>query len=87
MHDELFYQAEYVLKKNHLMTCVTEKPNELFAVKEKLDQAGIVVKSAELVYVPKTPLEIEEDKMNSIARLIDILDEHDDVQKVWVNLA
>ena len=33
--DELFYQAEFVLKKNKTMTCITEKPGELLVPAKK----------------------------------------------------
>jgi YebC/PmpR family DNA-binding regulatory protein len=66
---------------------VYTKPNELFQIKEQLEAAGITVKSAELTYVAKTPLELDEAKVATIVRVIDLLDEHDDIQKVYANLA
>jgi 23S rRNA G2445 N2-methylase RlmL len=35
LNDELFYQAEYVLRKGRSITCITEKPHELLAPAEK----------------------------------------------------
>ncbi len=66
---------------------VYTKPADLFKVKEQLEAAGINVKSAELTYVAKTPLELDESKVNTIIRVIDLLDDHEDVQKVYANLA
>lgn len=35
LNDQLFYQAEYVLKRGKAVTCITEKPDELLPAAEK----------------------------------------------------
>jgi 23S rRNA G2445 N2-methylase RlmL len=37
INDELFYQAEYVLKKGKTITCITDKPDELLPAATKYD--------------------------------------------------
>lgn len=58
----------------------------LAKAREEIEKIGIKVKSAELTYKPKTPLKIDEQKMERIIRLINTLEDHDDTQKVYVNL-
>lgn len=62
------------------------KPGELFRMKEKIEQAEISVKSAELVYNPKTSTNVPESIQSRVVRLLESLDEHDDVQKVYTNV-
>lgn len=66
---------------------VYTKPQDLMKVKEQIEQAGIVVTSAELTFKPTTPVEVDEAKMERIIKLINTLDEHDDTQKVYANLS
>lgn len=66
---------------------VYTKPNLLFQIKEGIESTGFNVKSAELTFTPKNALSVDESKINNVIKLIDLLDEHDDVQKVWANLA
>ena len=36
--------------------------------------------------VPQTTIDVPPDKVNQVLRLMDALEDHDDVQKVWANL-
>ncbi|MFN2466777.1 MAG: YebC/PmpR family DNA-binding transcriptional regulator [Gaiellaceae bacterium] len=61
-------------------------PENLVAVREGLEAAGIVVQSAELTMVPKTTIELEDESAaRKVLRLIDSLEENDDVQDVYAN--
>lgn len=60
-------------------------PTNLFQIKEKVEQAGIKVKSAELIYSPKAVMDIAGSAGSQLVKLLEILDEHDDVQKVYTN--
>lgn len=65
---------------------VYTKPGEVFALKEKFEQAGITVKSSELVYSPKVMMPIGQgNTAQRILKLVESLDEHEDVQKVYIN--
>jgi transcriptional/translational regulatory protein YebC/TACO1 len=35
---------------------------------------------------PQTYVDVPRDKVNQVLRLMDALEDHDDVQKVWANL-
>jgi YebC/PmpR family DNA-binding regulatory protein len=65
---------------------VTAVPEDLSAVREALEAAGIEVDSAELTMVPKTTVSLEDEgSAKKTLRLIDALEEYDDVQEVYSN--
>ena len=50
-----------------------------------LDAAGIEVESAEVAQLPKTRVELDEDGATKLMRLIDALEDLDDVDAVHAN--
>jgi len=65
---------------------VTVAPESLSAVREAIEAAGLPVDSAELTMVPKTTVEVEEEGIaRKVLRLVDALEENDDVQDVYAN--
>lgn len=54
---------------------------------KKLEELNIEVTKANLQRIPSTPVEISEDQMDEIENLIDKLEEDDDVQSVFTNIA
>ncbi|MGD0714905.1 MAG: YebC/PmpR family DNA-binding transcriptional regulator [Gaiellaceae bacterium] len=65
---------------------VTSAPEQLAAVREAIETAGLQVESAELTMVPKTTVEVaDEDDAKKVLRLIDQLEDNDDVQDVYAN--
>src|SRR5213080_2905023 len=65
---------------------VTSAPEDLVTVREAIEAAGIPVVSAELTMVPKTTIEVaEEGPAKKILRLMDELEDNDDVQDVYSN--
>src|SRR5438552_2668741 len=65
---------------------VVSAPENLTAVREALEAAGYVVDSAELTMVAKTTVEVaDESSAKKVLRLIDQLEENDDVQDVFAN--
>jgi YebC/PmpR family DNA-binding regulatory protein len=65
---------------------ITTAPTDFIAVKEAVDAADIQVGSAELTMQPVTTTEIAGDDVGKVIRLIDKLEDNDDVQKVYSNL-
>ncbi|MBN1559059.1 YebC/PmpR family DNA-binding transcriptional regulator [candidate division KSB1 bacterium] len=55
------------------------------AVKEALEKNGIAYKSAELTMEPKTSIAVEGKQAEQILRLMDALEEHDDIQSIYSN--
>ncbi len=65
---------------------VTSAPESLAAVRAAIEGAGFTVDSAELQLVPKTTVAIEDEgKARQVMRLIEALEENDDVQDVYAN--
>jgi YebC/PmpR family DNA-binding regulatory protein len=65
---------------------VTCAPEDLHAVREALEAAGIAVTDAEVTMLPKTTVEIEDESVaRKVLKLIDGLEENDDVQEVYAN--
>jgi YebC/PmpR family DNA-binding regulatory protein len=64
---------------------ITTEPTDFMAVREALEEAGIGYVSADLTMVPKTTVQPSEKEARQILRLIDALEENDDVQDVYSN--
>ena len=64
---------------------ITAEPGDFMAVRESLEGAGIAYASAELTMIPKSTVEPEEKEARQILRLVDALEENDDVQGVYAN--
>ena len=65
---------------------IVSRPEALARVREALAGAGFAVESAELTMVPKTTVEVaDESAAKKVLRLIDQLEENDDVQDVFAN--
>jgi len=64
---------------------VTTAPTELAAVRDTLEAAGLQVESAELRLVPRSTIGLDEDGARKLLRLIDGLEDLDDVQDVYAN--
>ena len=64
---------------------ITTEPSDFMPVRQALEEGGIGYVSAELTMVPKTTVEPSEKEARQILRLIDALEENDDVQDVYSN--
>ncbi|MBV8200128.1 MAG: YebC/PmpR family DNA-binding transcriptional regulator [Acidobacteria bacterium] len=56
------------------------------AVQEELERRGVPVAAKELAMVPQTTMALPPDRVAQVLRLVEALEDHDDVQKVWLNL-
>jgi YebC/PmpR family DNA-binding regulatory protein len=64
---------------------VTTDPADFMAVREALEEGGVAYASAELTMVPKATVELSEREARQVLRLIDELEDNDDVQGVYAN--
>lgn len=64
---------------------VYTEPSQLHAVKQALDAKGLVAAEAALEWVPKSRVSVTGDAAKQLAKLIDTLEDLDDVQKVEGN--
>jgi YebC/PmpR family DNA-binding regulatory protein len=61
-------------------------PEEFQAVKEALEKEGLSFTRAELAMIPQNTVEIKDlDQAKLLLRMMDYLEEHDDVQDVYAN--
>ena len=65
---------------------ITTDPAEFPAVRDALSQQGIVMTQAEITMIPQTYVTLEDEKdLANIQKILDMLDEDDDVQTVYHN--
>src|SRR6476620_3636091 len=64
---------------------VFSSPEAFMAVKEAVKQLGVEPASAEVSMIPQNYIKLEGKPASQMVRLMDALDEHDDVQHVWSN--
>jgi YebC/PmpR family DNA-binding regulatory protein len=64
---------------------VISEPADLVAVRTALQDAGIEYDSAEAGFVPSVQVELDEENAGKVFRLIDALEDLDDVQNVYAN--
>jgi YebC/PmpR family DNA-binding regulatory protein len=64
---------------------VVSEPTDLVAVRTALQGAGIDYESAEASFVPSVTVPLDEEGAAKLFRLIDALEDSDDVQNVWAN--
>jgi YebC/PmpR family DNA-binding regulatory protein len=76
--------AEDVREDGDLLKVVTAAA-DLTAAREALESAGVGIESAELTMEPKSVVEVGEGDAGSLMRLMEALDEHDDVDSVTAN--
>lgn len=60
---------------------------QLHQIKEKLEKDGFLADSVKMEWVPNLPTVIPDEEMEKLVRLLDALDENDDVTNVYTNLA
>jgi YebC/PmpR family DNA-binding regulatory protein len=64
---------------------VVSEPTDLVAVRTALQSAGIDYESADAQFVPSLAVPLDVDGARKIFKLIDALEDSDDVQNVWAN--
>jgi len=61
------------------------EPADLSAVREALEAAGVEIESAGLATEPKSTVEVKGQEAEQLLKLLDALDEQDDVDEVFAN--
>jgi len=62
------------------------EPQDFLAVRRSLEEAGYSFASAELEYIPSTYTILDDDAKIKMEKLMDMLDDNDDVQDYWTNM-
>jgi YebC/PmpR family DNA-binding regulatory protein len=76
--------AEDVVEDGGLLRVISD-PADLRVVREALENAGVEIESADVTMEPRTSVEIGEADASSLLRLLDALEEQDDVDAVHAN--
>ncbi len=64
---------------------VISDPADLAGLRAALEEAGIAFSSADLTMEAQTTIDVDVDQARSLLRLVEALEEHDDVQDVYFN--
>lgn len=64
---------------------ITAAPGDLEGVRRALDARGVPIQSAEVTYVPQSTIRLEGKEAQQVLRLVEGLEELDDVQHVYAN--
>ena len=76
--------AEDVAQDENTYEIVTD-PTDFMKVREAIESAGITYTSAELAMLPKNTIKLEQSDAKKMLRLMDALEDNDDVQEVHAN--
>ena len=76
---------DYVLQEGYA-TVFVEVP-DLHKTKDVLEAGGFVASSVKIERVANTPTEISDEELEKLVKLIDVLEENDDVTSVYTNVA
>ena len=64
---------------------ITTDPHALHSVQKALETAGYAIEEAEVAHIPKSTVHVEGKSAESLVKLLDELEDLDDVQKVAAN--
>jgi YebC/PmpR family DNA-binding regulatory protein len=64
---------------------ITTAPEDFVKVRRALEQVGYTLSSAEITMVPKTTVSLTGKEAQQVLRLMEALEDHDDVQHVYAN--
>jgi len=73
------------LQREDAQYVITTAPADFHAVRSTLQSKELPIVEAELAMVPKTTVKVEGRDAETLLKLIESLEELDDVQKVWAN--
>jgi transcriptional/translational regulatory protein YebC/TACO1 len=64
---------------------ITTPPNDFEKVKKALEDAGVFLDAAEVTMVPQTYVKLDGKEAQQMLRLVETLEDNDDVQNVYAN--
>jgi YebC/PmpR family DNA-binding regulatory protein len=77
--------AEDVVTNDDGSIDVMTAPEDFAAVKEGIEAAGLVPDNAEVTFSASTSAELDRDTAEKLLRMVDVLEDLDDVQEVYTN--
>jgi transcriptional/translational regulatory protein YebC/TACO1 len=76
--------AEDFRADEHGFEIITE-PQQFEAIHKQLEAKGVKFEAAEVTAIPSLSVPVSESAATAVSRLIDALEEHDDVKEVYSN--
>ena len=64
---------------------IISSPEDMVQVKEAIESAGIPISLAEVTMLPATFITLDDKSAEQMLRLVDALEDHDDIQNVYTN--
>ena len=64
---------------------VITSPQDYMPVREAIEKAGIAITSSELTMIPKNEAPVSAEGARGVLKLIEALEDHEDVQNVYAN--
>jgi len=64
---------------------ITGQPSDLETLRERFEEKGIEIETAEVSMIAKTSVPVDEKHVKSLMRLMEAFEEHDDIQRVYSN--
>ena len=64
---------------------IYSRPEDYAATREALDERGVKLEAGQLAMLPQSTVGLEGDDTGKVLRLIEALEDHEDVQHVWSN--
>ena len=64
---------------------ITTIQSDLMNVRDRLEEKGYALKSADLVMIPKSTQTVKEEDQDKIINIMELIDNHDDVNQVYSN--
>ena len=64
---------------------IITRPNELDKIRASIEAKSIPIASAEIEMIPQTTIKLDAKQAETMLKLYEALEEHDDVQKVYAN--
>jgi len=65
---------------------ISTEPTDLMDVRDSLENSGYEIRSAEIEMMPKTLQKLEGKEASTALKLMDVLDDNDDINKLYTNL-
>lgn len=76
--------AEDMVKEDGIFQ-ITAEPSDFEGVRSALEENNIAYASADIKYVPQNMIEVDMSAGEKVMKLIDALEDHDDVQNLYTN--
>ena len=64
---------------------IYSQPDSFLAIREELDRRQVPLAAKELAMLPQSQIEVDADKVPQLVRLMEALEDQEDVQHVWAN--